>query len=86
MTIALPYHGIALCCSLASEPDAVGGVPPGTLFTLGSSKMVKAWAERRRVKQVRSLEERLAEQAAKLKEQAAILPAGVEREARLVRH
>lgn len=48
--------------------------------------MVKAWAERRRVKQVRSLEERLAEQAAKLKEQAAILPAGVEREARLVRH
>lgn len=37
-------------------------------------------AERRRVKQVRSLEERLAEQAAKLKEQAASLPAGAERE------
>lgn len=37
-------------------------------------------AERRRVKQVRSLEERLAEQAAKLKEQAANLPAGDERE------
>ncbi|MEY9132135.1 hypothetical protein ACVIWV_001989 [Bradyrhizobium diazoefficiens] len=37
-------------------------------------------AGRRRAKQVRSLEERLAEQAAKLKEQAANLPAGAERE------
>nr|WP_084803279.1 hypothetical protein [Bradyrhizobium sp. NAS80.1] len=35
---------------------------------------------RRRVKQTRSLEERLAEQAAKLKERAAQLPAGTERE------
>jgi hypothetical protein len=35
---------------------------------------------RRRAKQTRSLEERLAEQAAKLKERAAQLPAGIERE------
>ncbi|WP_038936205.1 hypothetical protein [Bradyrhizobium japonicum] len=37
-------------------------------------------AERRRVKQTRSLEERMAEQAARLKEQASQLPAGAERE------
>jgi len=41
---------------------------------------MRVMAERRRVKQVRSLEERLAEQAVKLKEHAANLPAGVERE------
>jgi hypothetical protein len=40
---------------------------------------------RRRVKQTRSLEERLAEQAAQLKEQAAKLPAGSEREGLLRR-
>lgn len=39
--------------------------------------------ERRRVKQTRPLEERLAEQAAHLKEQADQLPAGREREALL---
>nr|WP_247463267.1 hypothetical protein [Bradyrhizobium sp. 62] len=39
---------------------------------------------RRRVKQNRSLEERLGEQASQLKEQAARLPAGAERE-RLLR-
>ena len=38
---------------------------------------------RRRIKQTRSLEERLAEQAAQLKEQASQLPAGAEREALL---
>ncbi|TCU75110.1 hypothetical protein EDE08_103327 [Bradyrhizobium sp. R2.2-H] len=37
-------------------------------------------AERRRVKQVHSLEERLAEEAAKLREQANNLPASAERE------
>jgi len=41
--------------------------------------------ERRRVKQTRSLEERMAEQAAKLKDQANQLPAGPEREALLKR-
>lgn len=41
-------------------------------------------AHRPRVKQTRSLEERMAEQAAKLKEQAGHLPAGAERE-RLLR-
>ncbi|MFB6452561.1 hypothetical protein [Bradyrhizobium tunisiense] len=41
--------------------------------------------DRRRVKQTRSLEERMAEQAAKLKEQAGELPAGPEREALLKR-
>lgn len=40
-------------------------------------------SERRRVKQIRTLEERLAEQAAQLKEQADQLPAGPEREALL---
>ncbi|UPJ65244.1 hypothetical protein [Bradyrhizobium sp. 191] len=40
-------------------------------------------AKRRRVKQTRSLEERLADNAAKLKEQASQLPAGAEREALL---
>ncbi|MCP1747074.1 hypothetical protein ABIF99_000973 [Bradyrhizobium japonicum] len=37
-------------------------------------------SERRRVKQTRSLDERMAEQAAKLKEQASQLPAGKERD------
>jgi hypothetical protein len=41
--------------------------------------------ERRRVKQTRSLEERMAEQAAKLKAMADQLPAGAEREALLKR-
>ncbi|MET4315891.1 hypothetical protein [Bradyrhizobium sp. RT4b] len=41
--------------------------------------------ERRRVKQTRSLEERMAEQAAKLKTMADRLPAGVEREQLLKR-
>lgn len=41
--------------------------------------------ERRRMKQTRSLEERMAEQAAKLKTMADRLPAGVEREALLKR-
>ena len=41
--------------------------------------------ERRRVKQTRSLEERMAEQADKLKSMADRLPAGVEREALLKR-
>jgi len=41
--------------------------------------------ERRRVKQTRSLEERMAEQAARLKEQANHLPAGAECEALLKR-
>jgi len=36
--------------------------------------------KRRRVKQTRSLEERMAELATKLKEQAAKLPAGTDRE------
>jgi hypothetical protein len=36
---------------------------------------------RRRFKQVRSLEERLAEQAKKLREEAKLLPPGAEREA-----
>jgi hypothetical protein len=36
--------------------------------------------ERRRVKQIRSLEERMAEQAAKLKTMADRLPAGAERD------
>lgn len=40
---------------------------------------------RRRTPQTRSLEERMAEQAAKLKEQASQLPAGAEREALLKR-
>lgn len=40
---------------------------------------------RRRVIQSRSLEERVAEQAARLKEQASQLPAGAEREALLKR-
>ncbi|TYL81166.1 hypothetical protein FXB40_47450 [Bradyrhizobium rifense] len=40
---------------------------------------------RRRVKQTRSLEERMAEQAAKLKAMADQLPAGTEREALLKR-
>jgi len=40
---------------------------------------------RRRVKQTRSLEDRMAEQATKLKEQADQLPAGEEREALLKR-
>ncbi|MCG2631053.1 hypothetical protein L6654_30925 [Bradyrhizobium sp. WYCCWR 13023] len=40
---------------------------------------------RRKVIQTRSLEERIAEQAAKLKEQASQLPAGAEREALLKR-
>jgi len=40
---------------------------------------------RRRVKQTRSLEERMAEQAAKLKEQANRLPPGQEREELLKR-
>ncbi|MCP3395024.1 hypothetical protein NLM27_40460 [Bradyrhizobium sp. CCGB12] len=40
---------------------------------------------RRRVKQTRSLEERMADQAAKLKEQANQLPAGKDREALLKR-
>jgi hypothetical protein len=40
---------------------------------------------RRRVKQTRSLEERMAEQATKLKEQAAQLLAGAERDALLKR-
>ena len=38
---------------------------------------------RRRVKQTRSLEERLSEQATRLKEQAARLPAGTQRESLL---
>ncbi|WP_265441289.1 hypothetical protein [Bradyrhizobium sp. SEMIA] len=38
---------------------------------------------RRRVKQTRSLEERMAEQTARLKERASQLPAGPEREALL---
>jgi hypothetical protein len=41
--------------------------------------------ERRRVKQTRSLEERIAEQAARLKAMADQLPAGVERESLLKR-
>jgi hypothetical protein len=41
--------------------------------------------KRRRMKQTRSLEERMAEQAAKLKELASQLPAGPEREALLKR-
>ncbi|MET4804580.1 hypothetical protein ABIA96_007189 [Bradyrhizobium sp. LB11.1] len=41
--------------------------------------------ERRRVKQTRSLEERVAEQTAKLKAKASQLPAGPEREALLRR-
>lgn len=41
--------------------------------------------ERRRVKQTRSLEERMTEQANKLKEQASQLPAGAEREGLLKR-
>ncbi|SFJ72323.1 hypothetical protein [Bradyrhizobium sp. Gha] len=41
--------------------------------------------ERRRVKQTRSLEERMAQQAAKLKDEANQLPAGAEREALLKR-
>ncbi|MCK1736632.1 hypothetical protein IVA79_22415 [Bradyrhizobium sp. 138] len=41
--------------------------------------------ERRRVKQTRSLEERIAEQANKLKERASRLPAGAEREGLLKR-
>lgn len=41
-------------------------------------------SERRRVKQTRSLEERMAEQAERLKDQASQLPAGAERE-RLLR-
>lgn len=41
--------------------------------------------KRRRVKQTHSLEERMAEQAAKLKTMAERLPAGVEREALLKR-
>lgn len=41
--------------------------------------------ERRRVTQTRSLEERMTEQADKLKEQASQLPAGKEREALLKR-
>ncbi|MEH2485405.1 hypothetical protein [Bradyrhizobium sp. AZCC 2230] len=40
---------------------------------------------RRRVKQTRSLDERIAEQAAKLKAMADQLPAGVERESLLKR-
>ena len=40
---------------------------------------------RNRVKQTRSLEERMAEQATKLKEQASQLPAGPERDAVLKR-
>lgn len=40
---------------------------------------------RHRVKQTRSLEERMAEQAAKLKERASQLPAGAEREGLLKR-
>jgi len=40
---------------------------------------------RRRVKQTRSLEERMAEQAAKLKDRADQLPAGPEREVLLKR-
>lgn len=42
-------------------------------------------AHRRRVKQTLSLEERMADLAAKLKEQALQLPAGAEREALLRR-
>jgi len=41
--------------------------------------------ERRRIIQTRSLEERMAEQAVKLKDQAQQLPAGAEREALLKR-
>lgn len=41
--------------------------------------------QRRRVKQDRSLEERMAEQAAKLREWAGQLPAGAERESLLKR-
>ncbi|MBR0884428.1 hypothetical protein JQ608_47245 [Bradyrhizobium liaoningense] len=41
--------------------------------------------KRRRVKQTRSLEERMADQAAELKERARQLPVGVEREALLKR-
>jgi hypothetical protein len=41
--------------------------------------------DRRRVKQTRSLEERMAEQAAKLKERASQLPAGTERDGLLKR-
>jgi hypothetical protein len=37
--------------------------------------------QRRRIKQVRSLEERLAVQAKKLREEAKLLPPGAEREA-----
>ncbi|MBB4382929.1 hypothetical protein [Bradyrhizobium sp. SBR1B] len=40
---------------------------------------------RQRMKQTRSLEERMAEQAAKLKEQASQMPAGAERESLLRR-
>ncbi|MCP3388875.1 hypothetical protein NLM27_08805 [Bradyrhizobium sp. CCGB12] len=40
---------------------------------------------RRRVKQTRSLDERMAEQAAKLKDRADQLPAGAERESLLKR-
>lgn len=42
-------------------------------------------SERRRFKQTRSLEERMAEQAAKLKAEAEQLPAGAEREGLLKR-
>ncbi|WP_426615393.1 hypothetical protein [Bradyrhizobium sp. McL0616] len=42
-------------------------------------------SERRRVKQTRPLEERMAELAAKMKEEAAQLPAGKERDALLRR-
>ena len=41
--------------------------------------------KRRRVKQVRSLEDRLAEQAARLKDQASQMPPGPERDALLKR-
>ena len=41
--------------------------------------------QRRRVKQTRSLEERMAELAARLKEEAAKMPAGAERESVLKR-
>ncbi|MBR0931715.1 hypothetical protein JQ561_34335 [Bradyrhizobium diazoefficiens] len=41
--------------------------------------------ERRRVKQVRSLEDRMADQAAKLKDQASQMPPGPERDALLKR-
>lgn len=41
--------------------------------------------ERRRVKQVRSLEDRMAEQAARLKDRASQMPPGPERDALLKR-